>query len=214
MMKKAIILGATGAVGKEILAQLIRKNTYDKIYVVGRSSIEKLPNQDKFEKVIINFDDMNFDYSILESSDVFVAFGTTLKQAGSKEAQYQIDYTYVVEFAKKCEERVNSFNLVSAIESNPNSRSFYASLKGKVEETISKLSLGKLRIFRPSLLVIEREGRFFEGLGVKLVPVLNIITQGRLIDWRPIKPSDLAKVMINAVENNRQETIYKYSNFR
>lgn len=213
-MKKAVILGATGAVGKEILAQLIRKNTYDKIYVVGRSSIEKLANQEQFEKVVINFDDMNFDDSILESSDVFVAFGTTLKQAGSKEAQYKIDYTYVVEFAKKCEGRVNSFNLVSAIEANSSSRSFYSSLKGKVEERVSKLSLGKLRIFRPSLLVIEREGRFFEGLGVKLVPLLNIITKGRLIDWRPIKPSDLAKVMINAVENNRQETIYKYSNFR
>lgn len=213
-MKKAVILGATGAVGKEILAELVRKNAYDKVFVVGRSSIEKLPNQEKFEKVIIDFDVMVFDETILDKADVFVAFGTTLKQAGSKEAQFKIDYTYVVEFAKKCEGRVNSFNLVSAIESKPKSRSFYASTKGQLEEAVAKLTLGKLRIFRPSLLVIEREGRFFEGLGVKLVPVLNFLTQGRFIDWRPIKPKDLARVMIHAVENNRQETVYKYSNFR
>lgn len=168
-MNKAVILGATGAVGKELLNELIRKNKYDKIFVVGRSSIERLPNQNRFEKVIIDFDKMEFDETILDTADIFVAFGTTLKQAGSKEEQFKIDYTYVVEFAKKCEGRVKSFNLVSAIESNPNAKNFYASTKGKLEMAVSKLTLGKLRIFRPSLLIAEREGRFFESLGVKLV---------------------------------------------
>ncbi|MDO4814089.1 MAG: epimerase [Gemella sp.] len=213
-MKKAVILGATGAVGKEILKELIRRETYDKIYVVGRNSINNLPNGDKFEAIVINFDEMVFDESILENADVFVAFGTTLKQAGSKEAQYKIDYTYVYNFAKKCENKVKSFNLVSAIESNPNSKNFYGSLKGKLEESVTKLELGKLRIFRPSLLIVERKGRFFESLGVKLVPVVNLLTRGRFIDYRPIKPADLASIMIDAVEKNRQENIYKYSNFR
>lgn len=212
-MKKAVILGATGAVGKEILKELIKRESYDKIYVLGRNSINNLPDRDKFEAVVIDFDQMEFDEGILEDAHVFVAFGTTLKQAGSKEAQYKIDYTYVYNFAKKCEHKVKSFNLVSAVESNPNSRNFYASTKGKLEESVSKLELGKLRIFKPSLLIVEREGRFLEGLGVKLVPLVNLFTRGRFIDYRPIKPSDLASSMIDAVEKNRQETKYSYSNF-
>lgn len=213
-MKKAVILGATGAVGKEILSELLNNTSYEKVYVVGRQSITKLPNQDKFKKVIIDFDDMTFDESILDDAHVFVAFGTTLKQAGSKDAQYKIDYTYVFNFAKKCENRVKSFNLVSAIESNPNSRSFYGSLKGNLEKAVSTLNLGKLRIFRPSLLIVERKGRFFESLGIKLLPVFNLLARGRFIDWRPIKPIDLAKSMIDAVDKDRQERIYTYSNFK
>lgn len=212
-MKKAVILGATGAVGKEILKELILKEAYDKIYVVGRNSINKLPSGDKFEPVVIDFDEMIFDESILENSDVFVAFGTTLKQAGSKEEQFKIDYTYVYNFAKKCENRVKSFNLVSAIESNPNSKNFYGSLKGKLEESVTKLELGKLRIFRPSLLIVKREGRFLESLGVKLVPLVNVFTQGKFIKYRPVRPEDLAKAMVRMAISEDSKDVYMYPDF-
>lgn len=212
-MDKAVILGATGAVGKEILKELIKENNYKKIYVVGRQSINNLENNQKISAIVIDFDEMLFDEDILYSADVFVAFGTTLKQAGSKEAQYKIDYTYIYNFAQKCENKVKSFSLVSAIGADSKSSNFYSATKGKLEEDISKLNLGKLRIFRPSLLVVKRKGRLLENLSMKLLPILNFITKGKLIDYRPIKVEDLAKIMIDSVKKNRNENIYTYSNF-
>ena len=85
MKNTAVIIGATGAVGREILNEILSGEYYDRIYILGRSSINKLPDDSRLTKIIIDFENINFDTSILEDADIFASLGTTIKIAGSKE---------------------------------------------------------------------------------------------------------------------------------
>ena len=84
MGNTAIIIGATGAVGKEILKEILENDFYNKIYILGRESIRKLPEGEILTKIVVDFENLNFDTRILEDADVFASLGTTLKIAGSK----------------------------------------------------------------------------------------------------------------------------------
>ena len=176
MKSTAVIIGATGAVGKEILKEILGTEYYERIYVLGRNSISRLPEDDRLTKIVIDFENMRFDTSILDDADVFAALGTTIKIAGSKENQRKIDVDYTVNFAKLCEGKVRSFNVVSAIGANSKSKNFYNSLKGELEDALKELNLGVLRIFQPSLLISKREdGRFLEELFIKISPLFKIL---------------------------------------
>ena len=100
MEKTAVIIGATGAVGKEILKEILADNFYNKVYILGRESIGKLGDEERLTKIIVDFENLNFDTSILEDADIFASLGTTIKIAGSKENQRKIDVDYTVNFAK------------------------------------------------------------------------------------------------------------------
>ena len=153
MGNTAVIIGATGAVGKEILKEILGSDFYKRIYILGRNSILRLSEDGRLTKIVIDFENMKFDTSILDDADVFAALGTTIKIAGSKENQRKIDVDYTVNFAKLCEGKVRSFNVISAIGANSKSKNFYNSLKGELEDKLKEMNLGTLRIFQPSLLI-------------------------------------------------------------
>ena len=180
MEKTAVIIGATGAVGREISNEILSGEYYDRIYILGRSSINKLPDDSRLTKIIIDFENINFDTSILENADVFASLGTTIKIAGSKENQRKIDVDYTVNFSKLCEGKVRSFNVVSAIGANSKSKNFYNSLKGELEDKLKVMNLGVLRIFQPSLLISKRsDNRFLEELFMKVSPILQLVLKGK-----------------------------------
>lgn len=211
---KAVIFGATGAVGKEILKECIKSSYYSEIYVLGRKSIFNLENQDKFFPIEINFDELTFDTTILNNADVFCALGTTLKQAGSMKEQKKIDYSYVFNIAKLCANISNSFNLVSSLGANKDSKTFYLRIKGQLEEDIKKLSIRKIRIYQPSLLLADRGGkRILEELSAKIFPKIAKLFFGQMKRYTPIKVELLAKTMVfNAAQNN-SKMYYSYKDF-
>ena len=214
MKNTAVIIGATGAVGREIVNEILRGEYYDRIYVLGRNSISKLPDDSRLAKIIIDFDNIDFDMHILENADVFASLGTTIKIAGTKENQRKIDVDYTVNFAKLCEEKTRSFNVVSAIGANSKSKNFYNSLKGELEDALKELNLGVLRIFQPSLLISKREdGRFLEELFIKISPLFKILLKGRTKKYRPIEVSLLGKEIVRFACENKSEGTYTYNDF-
>ena len=214
MKNTAVIIGATGAVGKEILNEILGNEYYERIYVLGRNSITTLPDEERLTKIIIDFENINFDTSILENADVFASLGTTIKIAGTKENQRKIDVDYTVNFAKLCEEKTRSFNVVSAIGANSKSKNFYNSLKGELEDALKELNLGVLRIFQPSLLISKREdGRFLEELFIKISPLFKILLKGRTKKYRPIEVSLLGKEIVRFACENKSEGTYTYNDF-
>ena len=95
-------------------------------------------------------------------SKFFSCLLTTLKDAGSKEAQHKVDYDYQLNFAKAAKENnVEDFVLVSAYGASPNSKIFYSKMKGELEEEIKKLHFNKLTIFNPGML--ERKNSIRTG---------------------------------------------------
>lgn len=214
MGNTAVIIGATGAVGKEILKEILDGDFYERIYVLGRNSILRLPEDGRLTKIVIDFENMRFDTSILDDVDVFAALGTTIKIAGSKENQRKIDVDYTVNFAKLCEGKVRSFNVVSAIGANSKSKNFYNSLKGELEDKLKEMNLGTLRIFQPSLLISRRDdNRFLEEIFMKVAPIFQFVLKGKTKKYSPIEASLLGKVIVRFATENKGEGTYTYNDF-
>ena len=214
MEKTSVIIGATGAVGKEILKEILADNFYNKVYILGRESIVKLGDEERLTKIIVDFENLNFDTSILEDADVFASLGTTIKIAGSKENQRKIDVDYTVNFSKLCEGKVRSFNVVSSIGANSKSKNFYNSLKGELEDKLKVMNLGVLRIFQPSLLISKRDDkRFLEELVMKVSSIFQLVLKGKAKKYSPIEVSVLGREIVRfAIENKKQGT-YTYKDF-
>ncbi len=214
MKNTAVIIGATGAIGREIVNEILSGEYYDRIYILGRSSISKLPDDSRLEKIIIDFNNIDFDMDILENADVFASLGTTIKIAGTKENQRKIDVDYTVNFAKLCEGKIRSFNVVSAIGANSKSKNFYNSLKGELEDKLKEMNLGMLRIFQPSLLISKREdGRFLEELFIKISPLFKFLLKDKMKKYSPIEASLLGKVIVRFATENKGEGTYTYNDF-
>lgn len=210
----AVIIGATGAVGHEILEEVLEKDFYKKVYVLGRSSVTKLVDNEKLEKIVVDFENLEFETNILNNADVFAALGTTIKIAKTKENQRKIDLDYTINFAKICEGRVRSFNVVSAVGANRKSKSFYSSLKGELEEQLQKMNLGTLRIYRPSLLIAKRaDKRMMEDFFIKISPMLKFILHGKFKKYSPIEVELLGKEMVRFAIENKGEKTYTYNDF-
>ena len=214
MKNTAVIIGATGAVGKEILKEILGSEYYERVYVLGRNSITSLPDEERLTKIIIDFENINFDTSILENADVFASLGTTIKIAGSKENQRKIDVDYTVNFAKLCEGKVRSFNIVSAIGANSKSKNFYNSLKGELEDKLKEMNLGTLRIFQPSLLISKRDdNRFLEEIFMKVAPIFQFVLKGKTKKYSPIEASLLGKEMVRFAVDYKDRGTYTYNDF-
>ena len=214
MEKTAVIIGATGAVGKEILKEILADNFYNKVYILGRESIGKLGDEERLTKIIVDFENLNFDTSILEDADIFASLGTTIKIAGSKENQRKIDVDYTVNFSKLCEGKVRSFNVVSAIGANSKSKNFYNSLKGELEDKLKVMNLGVLRIFQPSLLISKRDDkRFLEQMFMKVAPIFQLVLKGKAKKYSPIEVSVLGREIVRFAIENKEQGTYTYSDF-
>ena len=214
MEKTAVIIGATGAVGKEILKEILADNFYNKVYILGRESIGKLGDEERLTKIIVDFENLNFDTSILEDADVFASLGTTIKIAGSKENQRKIDVDYTVNFSKLCEGKVRSFNVVSAIGANSKSKNFYNSLKGELEDKLKVMNLGVLRIFQPSLLISKRDDkRFLEELFMRVSSIFQLVLKGKAKKYSPIEVSVLGREIVRFAIENKEQGTYTYKDF-
>ena len=214
MEKTAVIIGATGAVGKEILKEILADNFYNRVYILGRESIGKLGDEERLTKIIVDFENLNFDTSILEDADVFASLGTTIKIAGSKENQRKIDVDYTVNFSKLCEGKVRSFNVVSAIGANSKSKNFYNSLKGELEDKLKVMNLGVLRIFQPSLLISKRnDKRFLEELFMKVSSIFQLVLKGKAKKYSPIEVCVLGREIVRFAIENKEQGTYTYKDF-
>src|SRR6056297_119067 len=98
MNKKAIVIGATGLVGSHIVKLLLEDERYSTVKVFHRRSTGL--EHKKLDEQIIDFDNMESWRHQLTGDELYSAMGTTIKKAGSKEAQYKIDVTYPLEVAR------------------------------------------------------------------------------------------------------------------
>ena len=210
-MKKlhALVLGATGATGQELVKLLLKNSDFSKVSVFVRRSMSI-----KHKKLIVHkvdFSRLN-NYKDLVNGDIFFsALGTTRKDSGSKKEQYLVDYTYQYKFAKMASEnRVSHYSLVSSVGANNKSYFFYPRIKGDLEESIKHLNFSKIHIFHPPSLIRQSYLiRDVEKISLKILNILNKI--GLLSSFKPLSVSDLAIKMISEVksEQSNRITVYK-----
>ncbi|MBL7896915.1 MAG: NAD(P)H-binding protein [Crocinitomicaceae bacterium] len=202
-MNKAIIIGATGLIGKALIKELKTNSNYTEVVLIARKKIENLPA--KFRVIQIDFDKIEEIKSEITGDVLFSVLGTTMKTAGSKEAQYKIDFDYQYNVAKIASENgVKNLVLLSSAGANSKSSIFYSRMKGELDEAVKKLTFSHVSIIRPSMLTGKREEfRLGEKIFTPIAYVLNIIPFAR--KYRPIKDSIVAQAMINAVSKNQNQ---------
>lgn len=190
---KAIIIGGTGATGKELVAQLLADQRFEAVTVlVRRPYFEAHP---KLTEIIVDFEKLN-DYQHKITGDVaFSTLGTTLKDAGSKDAQWRVDHDYQLEFAKIAKANgVESFVLLSAFGADVNSSFFYNKMKGTLEENMQKLNFSQLTVLHPGGIDRPDSTRTGEKVMMKALKAFNAI--GIFKAYAPISTQRLAKAMI------------------
>ena len=205
----AIVLGATGATGRELVKYLIKNPKLTKISIFSRSEIGI--DDEKLIKHIIDFSCLENYKNIIKGDILFSALGTTLKDAGSKENQFLVDYTYQYEFAKiAAENGVSNYSLVSAQGANSSSIFFYPKIKGGLEESIKKLNFNTIHIFQPSFLIRQKDLiRSGEKVAISIFLFLNKF--GFFKSMQPISVAFLATIMIDEALNERKEKITTYN---
>lgn len=198
---KALIIGATGATGKQLVAKLLEDNTFTEVHVFIRKPLGTQHN--KLQTHIVDFDTPE-DWAYLVRGNVaFACLGTTIKQAGSQEAQRKVDFDYQLNFAKKAKANgVSTFVLVSSYGAKAQSRIFYSRIKGELEEAVKKLNFDKNVILQPSILDRGVYDRIGENIGLKLIKTLNRI--GLFKRYRPMPTAILAEKMIKLAKIAQQ----------
>jgi uncharacterized protein YbjT (DUF2867 family) len=208
-MKTAIIIGATGLIGSQLTNKLLNDDRYNLVKIFVRKSTNI--NNPKLEEHKVDFNKLETWRHEISGDELYSAMGTTIKKAGSKEAQFKIDFTYQYECAKAASENgVGKYLLVSSAGANANSRNFYLRMKGKLDEIISELPFNQIYIFRPSILAGERkERRITEEIGTFMVKLFTQIIPP-LKKYRPIEAETVAGAMIKAANQNNQTKIVIY----
>jgi uncharacterized protein YbjT (DUF2867 family) len=206
MKKVALVSGASGLVGSELIELLLKDDYYDQVVAVVRKPVEII--NAKLVQKIIDFEKIPSVLGEIKADDGFCCLGTTIKSAGSQERQYRIDHDYVVEFGKAAfNAGVRQFAVVSSIGSDKDSKNFYLRTKGAMEEDLKKIAFEALYIMRPSFLLGKRkEFRFGEKAGLIFLYIFQPFMLGRLRKYRGIKAQNVAKGMIERVKSDKKGT--------
>ncbi len=199
-MKSAILFGATGLIGSNLLNLLIKNDDYSKITIFTRREISNT-NQ-KLEIHKIDFSKIE-DYSTLISgNDCFYCIGTTKKQTPNKMNYINTEYELPVKIAKLAKENnVESFIYVSSGGANAQSKNLYLQNKGRAENKIIELSFKFTAIIQPSLLLgFRNETRIGEGIAQFIFKKLSFIFIGKLRPLKAISALNVSKAIIRISE--------------
>ena len=194
---KALLIGATGATGSDLLQLLLNDDEIKQVDIFVRRELNI--KHEKLKIHVIDFDQPEQWKSLVTGDVLFSCLGTTLKVAGSKEAQWKIDYEYQYQFAKFAKENnVHSYVLVSAANASAKSALFYSKMKGQLEDAAKALKFLKLIIFQPPLLLREKTDRKVEVWAAGVINFFNNL--GFLKSQKPVSTKVLAAAMLKAAK--------------
>jgi len=203
MGKSAIIAGASGLTGSELVRLLLADERYDSVTAVVRSPLGI--EDKKLIQKLVDFEHLEEDIKGVKADHAFCCLGTTIRKAGSKERQYRTDHDYVTGFASSAHrEGVTRFAVVSSSGANSRSANFYLRTKGEMEDDLKKIPFEGLFIMRPSLLMGQRrEFRLGEMAAKGIMKVINPLLAGRLKRYRGIYASEVAGAMIRYINSEK-----------
>jgi uncharacterized protein YbjT (DUF2867 family) len=204
----ALVIGATGATGKELVNQLLEDSNYSEVKIFVRKKSKVI--HPKLQEFLIDFDNIEAIEHEIKGDVLFSALGTTIKIAKTKEIQYKIDFSYQLEFAKiAAKNEVKNYVLISAYGANASSSIFYSRMKGELEEAVKSLNFKKIHIFQPGILDRNTDdNRTMEKISLKVIRFLNKI--GLFQSQKPMPVKILAKKMIDVNRSKSSSKINYY----
>jgi uncharacterized protein YbjT (DUF2867 family) len=192
---KALIIGSTGATGKDLVNVLLQDSSYTEIVAFVRRPSGK--THPKLVEVTTDFNQLESVADSIKGDVWFSCLGTTLKVAGSKEKQWQIDYEIPARFAEIARKNgVPKVVVLSAYGASPTSKVYYSMMKGKLDEHIAQLGFQQCIIFQPGMLLRTGTDRSGERISAVVLKALNSLGIAR--KFRPLPTSILAEKLAKA----------------
>jgi len=199
---KALVLGASGLVGKALVNQLCQDDRYSQVTCLVRSPLSKAQYHDplnKIQAIVIDFEELQDYQGYFSVEHVFCCLGTTIKQAGSQSSFRRVDFQFVHVSAQLTRaQRAKSFVWISSVGANAKSKNFYLKVKGELENAILSMpQLDNAAAVRPSLLLGHRaKKRAAESWGIAIMKLLSPLMLGPLAKYRPVSANQVAYQMI------------------
>jgi uncharacterized protein YbjT (DUF2867 family) len=195
--RTALLAGATGLVGREILQGLLADDGVAAVHALARRPLSLT-----HPKLTVHLVDFAALPALPPVDEVYLALGTTIKVAGSQPAFRAVDYDANLAVAKAARAAgAKHLGLVSAMGADPKSSIFYSRTKGELEQALAALGYEGLAIARPSMLAGERSAlgqpvRSGEEQALKVTRWL-----GPLIprNYRSIQAKDVAAALLRTV---------------
>jgi uncharacterized protein YbjT (DUF2867 family) len=190
--RRALVAGATGLVGRQVVHALLDDPEYATVTLLVRRPTGMA--HPKLVEQVIDFDRLQVT-ALPPVDDVYSCLGTTIRRAGSQEAFRRVDLDYPLAIARAALARgARRFLFVSAMGADARSRIFYNRVKGQLEEALAALPFQAVIALRPSLLAGERtEHRLGERLALKLALPLRSLLPAR---YRPVPDVAVARAML------------------
>lgn len=207
MSRKAIIAGASGLIGSELLKIILNEPAYDSVITLTRKQLDLV--HPKLTQLNIDFDRLGEFASDITGDAIFSCLGTTNQITPDRKRYYHIDHDYPLHLGRMAVENgISHFHLVSSIGANPESKNFYTRMKGETERDIGLLNIPSIYFYEPSLLkgrqISTRTGeRFFEGLFKFVNPLL-------IGSWKKYRSVDAATVARTMYDQSLENDPGKY----
>ena len=205
--QKALVFGATGLVGKQLVKQLADDVYYSSITVFNRRSQNY--SSDKIIEIITDYGNLQLYKEMFKADVLFCCIGTTIKKAGSQEAFCKVDHDLPVKLSKLANPNIKNFIMISSLGASTDSSNFYLSTKGQTERDVSSTFCGKTYFVRPSLLMGDREEfRMGEKIGQLLMKAISPLLFGQFKKYKGIKDKNVAAAMIVIDKSNPQQQVF------
>ena len=200
---KALVLGATGAIGKDLVSQLLQDEAFDRVDIFVRREVPA--SSDKLVVHVVDFDHPEQWAGELTGDVLFSTLGTTIRAAGSQPAQWKVDYTYQLQAAQSARKNgVPVYALVSSVGADAKSRIFYSKMKGALDRDVQALGFEGCFILRPPSLIRKGSDRLGEKIGVVALRAFNAI--GLMRNFTPMPTEAVAAAMIRLAKSGRKGT--------
>lgn len=195
MGNRALVLGATGLVGRALTERLADTDPVTEVIALTRRPVKY--TSPRITNRVIDFERMEEYANDFRGDTLFSCLGTTKKKAGSIAAQRRVDLDMQLTAARiAARQGVPHYLLVSSSGADANSFSPYLKMKGELEDAVQQLPFPRISIFRPSLLLGARdEQRIGETLGAWCLPLICRLPV--LNRYRPIQASAVAQRMVD-----------------
>lgn len=210
-IKRAVVIGATGLVGRKLIQQLQQVEQCEQIVAIVRARDAQLAKLSKVEQWIMQDFLMLNDQDVAGFSHAFSCLGSTIKKAGSKDKFYAIDFEINAHFADLLEATDTHLLMITAQGADPHSLFFYNRVKGELEQHLQQAELSQVSIFRPSLLLGEREeARPLEDLSQGLFHKISQFVPDTF-KYKPVTADQVAHTMV-VVAQTQTEKLRIYDN--
>lgn len=213
--RTALVLGATGLVGHHLVNELLKDLTYQKVRLLNRRPAGF--TDPRIEEHVLDLTSLPESSEWFVADDLFIAFGTTIKKAGSQENFQEIDLDIPLSVALRAQDAgINHCILVSSVGADSSSALFYNRVKGQLEDGLKDAGFESVQIFRPSLLLGKRqEFRLSERIAIILFRFFSNIKDDLFGRYSPMPVPMLATAMVNAARMGLDgHQIYHYREIR